>query len=192
MRETDPFITVEAKFVSRFQELAQGGKPIAEHDQMRMLRKALADVPFFEREFRTFETIHRPTNTETFETLAAFLDEADSRRHRAPTPLDLGFQQAPVIQLNQATAPQVVADQVDYKTLYLAALQQQSGTGGAGANAPLQQQYPRCPHYCWTHGPSKTHGSAACDNPKEGHKAAASYANTMGGRRAPWISKKRA
>lgn len=191
MKESDTFITIEAKFVSRFQELAQGGKPIAEHDQMRMLRKALADLPFFEREFRAYEAIHRPANTEAFETLSAFLDEADSRRHRAPTPSELGFQQAPALHLNQATAPQVVADQVDYKTLYLAAIQQQTGAG-AGPNATLQQQYPHCPHYCWTHGPNKSHGSAACERKKEGHKPAATYANTMGGRRnQPWDRNKK-
>jgi hypothetical protein len=36
------------------------------------------------------------------------------------------------------------------------------------------------PSYCWTHG-IKGHSSSECKNPREGHMAAASNRNRMGG-----------
>ena len=55
-----------------------------------------------------------------------------------------------------------------------------SGNNGSGYTAA---QYI---HYCWTHGPKSSHPSSGCSRPAEGHNAAATHADKMGGRTTKW------
>jgi hypothetical protein len=57
-------------------------------------------------------------------------------------------------------------------------------TAGTTASTATPQQSPRInKHYCWTHGGfvSKTHTSANCKHPCEGHKTEATADNMLGG-----------
>lgn len=178
-RKEDDFDTLLITHQNAHQYATLAKHPISEADKISYLKRSITPCGIFDRKMELYRNEYPELSQRSFGTMSCSM-LSEWREYSQTLPA-----KNPAASANAATSDDSIALRAEVKALRDTIANFNSVPGKEDKKKPKKFN---SEEYCWSHG-NCNHSSAACKNPADGHKSAATKSDNMGGSAKTWSSR---